>query len=280
MGGESYNPVGMHGGMAWALKGQCDGTIAPTLSPIVYDDGCSYTKNVVTKNTGTTTCSHGSSTDCKCTTSSTGAITCTRSTDTITPTKTLVGLWSASVQYEEGDVVRIANRERFKCRGWPYYLWCRQEAYKPTDKAGIWTAAWQADGVCETHEPTSTPSSQPSSMPSISAQPSSIPSTQPSSSPSISTQPSSIPSTKPSSIPSKIPSSQPSSIPSKIPSSQPSSIPSSQPSSQPSSIPSSQPSSIPSSQPSSMPSTCLPNASACGAPGVCCSNTCTGNVCV
>merc|ERR1719356_2441978 len=37
--GESYKPGSTYGGMAWALKGQCDGTMAPTLSPIVYDDG-------------------------------------------------------------------------------------------------------------------------------------------------------------------------------------------------------------------------------------------------
>merc|ERR1712086_880089 len=163
---------------------------------------------VVTKNTGTAPCAHGSSTDCKCITctgtSCPQSYTCSKPTHTTDTVQTAVTPWVSSYQYEEGEVVRAGNK-RFKCKAWPHYFWCRMSAYQPTDEeTGIFSNAWTRDGICHTREPTSMPSSIPSSMPS--------PSSHPSSQPSI--QPSSIPSSQPSSIPSTQPSSQPSSQPS------------------------------------------------------------------
>merc|ERR1712003_33246 len=110
-------PGGEQSGMVWVMKGYCEGTMSPTQSPIVYDGTCTYSKQVVT--------------------------------ETGTESKELdVEMWSSSQDYEEGDVVRTANRQRFKCKGWPFYFWCRMSAYQPTQKAGLWSQAWTTDGIC------------------------------------------------------------------------------------------------------------------------------------
>merc|ERR1712194_40143 len=195
--GEGFKPDSQYGSMAWTVLGSCDGSMAPTSAPIAYEGDCFYAKTVVTKNTGTAPCAHGSSTECKC-------ITCTGTE------QTEVKPWVSSYEYEEGEVIRAGNK-RFKCKAWPYYLWCRMSAYQPNvAETGIFSNAWTRDGICHTREPTSMPSSIPSSMPSASSAPSSQPTSQPSSMPSLSSHPSSQPSIQPSSIPS----SQPSSIPS------------------------------------------------------------------
>merc|ERR1712086_354551 len=216
-----------------------------------YEGDCFYAKTVVTKNTGTAPCAHGSSTECKCITctgtSCPQSYTCSKPIDTVSTEQTEVKPWVSSYEYEEGEVIRAGNK-RFKCKAWPYYFWCRMSAYQPNvDETGIFSNAWTRDGICHTREPTSMPSSIPSSMPSASSQPTS----QPSSMPSLSSHPSSQPSIQPSSIPS----SQPSSIPSTQPSSQPSSQPSisAKPSVQPSESPSASPTKNPTKAPTRAP---------------------------
>merc|ERR1712194_1278 len=246
--GEAFKPDSQYGSIAWTVLGSCDGSMAPTSAPIAYEGDCFYDKIVVTKNTGTAPCAHGSSSDCKCITctgtSCPQSYNCSKTTHDTTIVQTQVTPWVSSYDYEEGEVIRAGNK-RFKCKAWPFYFWCRMSAYQPTeDETGIFSYAWTRDGICHTREPTAIPSAVPSSMPSTSpmAISSAIPSAMPSTSSMPSSQPSSQPSTQPSRQPSLVPSSQPSTLPSSMPSTVPSSQPSTQPSRQPSLVPSSQPS--------------------------------------
>ena len=150
--GEGFKPGTVYGDLAWAMKGACDGSMAPTSAPIAYQGDCFYDKFVVTKNTGTTTCAHGSSTDCLCSpctgTSCSQRYTCVKPTDTIRTVQTTVTPWMSSYDYKEGDVIRAGNK-RFKCKAWPYNLWCKKSNYQPTQQeVGMWSDAWTKDGVC------------------------------------------------------------------------------------------------------------------------------------
>ena len=103
--------------MAWTLLGPCDGTLAPTSAPTAYSGECTYTKMVTTS-------------------------------PTPTPVETPVGTWAAGTLYESGDQVRIGAK-KFQCKPWPFYLWCRMAAYKPTlSETGLWTEAWTVAGEC------------------------------------------------------------------------------------------------------------------------------------
>ncbi len=110
---KGFAPGEQYDNMAWTLVGPCDGTVAPTSSPTGYTGTCTYTKVVAT-----------------------------------TPTPTPVAPWSAGTMYEAGDEVRISAK-KFKCKPWPFYLWCRLSAYAPTlAETGLWTEAWTLAGTC------------------------------------------------------------------------------------------------------------------------------------
>jgi len=145
--GESFEPGSTYGSMGWTLKGSCEGTMAPTTSPIFYAGNCTYAKEVTMPNAATVPCASGSSTDCTCTTTN-GTIVCTRQIDTTTTVDTDVEIWSSNGGYEAGDVVRLATK-RFKCKNWPNSLWCVGTAYQPTmEITGTWREAWSEDGMC------------------------------------------------------------------------------------------------------------------------------------
>ena len=103
--------------LAWTLLGPCDGTLAPTSAPTAYSGECTYTKMDTTS-------------------------------PTPTPLETHVGTWAAGTLYESGDQVHIGAK-KFQCKPWPFYLWCRLAAYKPTLlETGLWTEAWTVAGEC------------------------------------------------------------------------------------------------------------------------------------
>jgi hypothetical protein len=130
--------------MAWDLMGACQGTLAPTVSPAVYTGTCEYNK--CREVDSTVACTEGTA---GCTTCSGTAPnrSCTKVVRTQSCVMTDVDAWSNSFDYMTGDVVRL-GAQRFKCRSWPNYLWCRQAAYKPTAEVGIWSDAWYKDGTC------------------------------------------------------------------------------------------------------------------------------------
>jgi hypothetical protein len=118
-GQSGFAPGEQYDYMAWTLLGPCEGTLAPTSAPSAYSGGasCTYTKVVTT-------------------------------TPTPTPIVTPVGTWTAGTLYDAGDQVRIGAKI-FQCKPWPFYLWCRMSAYKPTlSETGLWTEAWTVAGEC------------------------------------------------------------------------------------------------------------------------------------
>ena len=149
----------------WELKGYCEGTMSPTAAPTSYAndplssvpaeceaevasggsvDKCYYTKDVTTEESCTceaTDCPNplglpDSSNECK--------------KDVTVTNCPSVEPYSATAKYVAGDVVRIGIN-RFKCKQWPFSLWCENEAYAPTLEAGeTWTSAWSTDGDCPT----------------------------------------------------------------------------------------------------------------------------------
>lgn len=143
--GSGFEPGTQYGAMAWVLVGACSGTIAPTFSPTPYAGTCQYVKEV---KTGTTTqsCTNGQ-TGCKC--NGANPPVCTRTVDVFTPTPTPVDNgWQSGKNYVADDVIRI-GLDRYKCREWPNYLWCRQAAYDPeTVPQETWSQAWSTDGTC------------------------------------------------------------------------------------------------------------------------------------
>ena len=150
--GSGFEPTTQYGDMAWKIIGPCSGTLAPTDAPTPYSGTCEYVKGVVTQEIHS--CTNGQ-TGCKCNSSSPPV--CTREVDVTTPTPTPVDNgWQSGKDYEDGDVIRI-GLDRYKCREWPNYLWCRQSAYNPeTTPKATWSQAWRADGVCPS-SPTSSP---------------------------------------------------------------------------------------------------------------------------
>merc|ERR1712076_31266 len=160
-------------GLGWTKKGLCDGTISPTKAPIAYVPvaKCRWYNG-------------------------TQAI-------TIEP-------WDDAKRstYVAGTRVR-KDTTIYKCKNWPYYLWCQTSNYEP-EVGTTWTNAWTMAGECnDALAPTTSPSASPTGAPS------------------------SAPSSQPSSMPSESPSSQPSSQPSESPSSQPSAQPTVSPSNPP-----------------------------------------------
>ena len=179
--GENYSPTSDNVNMGWTLKGYCDGTIAPTMAPVVY----------------------------------TPAVKCRWYNGTQAVT---ISNWAeASLStYIAGTRVRKEDRI-YKCKGYPNSLWCKMAAYEP-EVTAYWTDAWTTAGTCNgMFAPTTSPSVSPTASPS--ASPTVSPTASPSTSPTMS--PSASPSTSPTSSPSASPTSSPSASPSKSPSQSP-----------------------------------------------------------
>ena len=88
--GPKFSPESENADMGWTLKGYCDGTLAPTTSPIVYPtQKCRYYVG---------TQAH------------------------------IINAWSESDldSYVAGTRVRV-NDKIFKCKGAPYSNWCKCE---------------------------------------------------------------------------------------------------------------------------------------------------------
>lgn len=151
--GSGFEPGTQYGGMAWKLLGSCDGSMSPTQSPARYSGTCTYNQCVTAESpTLTDSCVHGSSTDCTCTTTGSGTsqvTVCTKPRMVTTCSNVAVDQWSSSTDYVKNDVIRL-GAQRYKCREWPNYLWCRSSAYvpEPGTDSGVWTNAWAKDGTC------------------------------------------------------------------------------------------------------------------------------------
>ena len=147
--GPDYAPGSENDSMGWFLKGYCDGTLSPTQSPIAYAPSakCRYYNG----------------------------------TQPI-----IIRNWSTSdlTTYTTGTRVR-KGINIYKCKGYPYTLYCRMAAYEPEETL-IWSSAWSkagmcSDALCATTRPSASPTSGPSTSPTVS--PTSNPSESPSSSP-------------------------------------------------------------------------------------------------
>lgn len=131
---------------AWTIIGACSGTITPTDAPIAYAGSCQYDKCVIQTSTSPN-CVPGSA-GCSCLAGYPASADCVATIETEVCTPTDVDPYAESTDYVTDDVIRVGTL-RYKCREWPNYLWCRNDAYKPTGEAtGIWTDAWTADGEC------------------------------------------------------------------------------------------------------------------------------------
>lgn len=106
---------------AWEKKGYCDGTIAPTSSPVAFQP------------------KPGKCVFQKCKPVADSAPVCNEFP---------IVAYSSAKPYEEGDRVRI-GAEKFKCKPYPFSSWCNNDAYAPKLESGIWTDAWSKDGTCE-----------------------------------------------------------------------------------------------------------------------------------
>ena len=157
--GPNFSPESDNVNMGWTLKGYCDGTIAPTAAPVVYAPAakCRWYNG----------------------------------TQPVT-----IGNWAESSlsTYIAGTRVRKEDRI-YKCKGYPYSLWCKMAAYEP-EVTAYWADAWTSAGTCvdmlaPTTSPSVSPTASPSTSPSVSptASPSASPSKSPSASPSASPTP-------------------------------------------------------------------------------------------
>jgi len=124
-------------GLGWKAVGKCRGSISPTESPTLYGGTCTY-ENCVTIEEG------GEEEDC--TQGQTGCVDGKRKPDITVCSSEDVLNYSTTTEYEPGDVVRIGTK-RYKCRGWPNGLWCKNPAYAPAE-SDIWEQAWKEDGKC------------------------------------------------------------------------------------------------------------------------------------
>lgn len=138
---ENMRPGAEYGNLGWALKGYCDGTIAPTDAPTQYTGSCTFIKCEVEDCDGGESAANNVSgtTACSCGVDPPPASFCTQKT--CVPTN--VNTWNNSVNYDKGDIVRVgADKYRCKEAGW-----CRQAAYEP--EVGLyWREAWAEDGSC------------------------------------------------------------------------------------------------------------------------------------
>lgn len=136
-----FKPVeSQYAGMAWTLVGACEGTMAPTLSPVPYAGTCQYDRCRDVEST----CTPGL-VGCSCLAGQAASSSCKKTERVCTPTDG--DTWASGLLCMEGDVVHV-GLDRFTCRPWPNFLWCDNEVYRPTDKAGILQDAWTKGGVC------------------------------------------------------------------------------------------------------------------------------------
>ncbi len=122
--GENFAPGSDNSAMGWTLKGFCDGTMAPTAAPVAFTGECDWLNGTA-----------------------------------ITP----IAAWATSdlSSYKSGTRVRKGDQV-YKCKSYPYYLWCRSAAYEPAG-SGPWGDAWTSAGTCVdlTAAPTKAPTSPP-----------------------------------------------------------------------------------------------------------------------
>jgi hypothetical protein len=106
--GVNFAPGTDNSAMGWSLKGSCDGTIAPTAAPIAFSGPCEW----------------------------------------LNGTTVTIAAWSKAdlASYKSGTRVRKGG-DVYKCKGYPFYLWCRSAAYEPAG-SGPWGDAWTAAGAC------------------------------------------------------------------------------------------------------------------------------------
>ncbi|KAL7515088.1 hypothetical protein ACHAXN_013046 [Cyclotella atomus] len=128
--GPNFSPESDNASMGWTLKGYCDGTISPTAAPIVYAPAakCRWYNG----------------------------------TQPIT-----ISPWAEASLSTYVAGTRVRKDERiYKCKGYPYSLWCKMAAYEPEETA-YWAEAWTAAGNCvDALAPTTTPSVSPTKSPS------------------------------------------------------------------------------------------------------------------
>mmetsp|Transcript_20788 Transcript_20788/g.44973 ORF Transcript_20788/g.44973 Transcript_20788/m.44973 type:complete len:597 (-) Transcript_20788:139-1929(-) len=107
--GVNFAPGTDNSAMGWSLKGSCDGTTAPTASPVVFAAECDWMNGTVA---------------------------------------VPINTWSKAdlASYKSGTRVRKGG-DVYKCKGYPFYLWCRSAAYEPAG-SGPWGDAWTAAGEC------------------------------------------------------------------------------------------------------------------------------------
>jgi hypothetical protein len=122
--GVNFAPGTDNSAMGWSLKGSCDGTTAPTASPVVFAAECDWMNGTVA---------------------------------------VPINTWSKAdlASYKSGTRVRKGG-DVYKCKGYPFYLWCRSAAYEPAG-SGPWGDAWTAAGTCVdlTSYPTKSPTNKP-----------------------------------------------------------------------------------------------------------------------
>ena len=110
--------------MAWKLMGACEGTFAPTTSPVAYAGKCQYSQcrmTIIKENcsSGSTGCSctscTGGDNNCSCAEGETSSCKlCEKDTKKIVCSLTDVDPWDNGEDYFGGDVVRVAMT-RLKC---------------------------------------------------------------------------------------------------------------------------------------------------------------------
>lgn len=139
--GDKFSPRAEFGDLAWNLVGACEGTSSPTASPVEYSGTmCKYSR------------CREEDVACAC-----ELVNCPSVPGQVSGCigrksvcfETDVDPYDADGRdYVSGDVVRVGLL-RFKCRSWPYGLWCRNSEYAPkVESGGIWSDAWTKDGTC------------------------------------------------------------------------------------------------------------------------------------
>ena len=101
--GDNFSPESANAAMGWDLKGSCTGSMTPTASPVVYPNPRCRWYN------GTK--------------------------------PIIIDKWTVSSlsTYMAGTRVRKHDRI-YKCKGYPYSLWCKMAAYEP-EKTAYWSDA-------------------------------------------------------------------------------------------------------------------------------------------
>ena len=140
-------------GLGWKAVGSCRGTRSPTNSPTLYGGTCTYEKCVGTASPTTSPSSSPSKVPTGSPSGSPTVVGLSRrnlQAGTVCTTEDVLN-YSTTTEYESGDVVRIGTK-RYKCRGLPNGLWCKNPAYAPAE-SNVWEQAWVEDGNCSQSSP-------------------------------------------------------------------------------------------------------------------------------